>query len=603
MANGYVRLLDTRYEVRDAQEFAGQLADEGLIDGQRIGAIGGSYGGGMSMALGALVDRKTLPDGSLVAWTSPDGKPMKIAAATPNIPWTDIAYSLQPNGRTLDYVDDAPYKGPVGVEKQAFVNGLYVSGLLAPGYYAAPGQDPDADLTGWKTRIEQGEPYDGDPEIQAIIDELTSHHSSYYIDHSEPPAPLLISNGYTDDLFPVDEAVRFYHRTIGEYPDADISLFFGDFGHQRAQNKKDVSEALEQRQLEWMDHFVKGDGPAPTEGVTAYTETCPSDAASGGPYTAGDWARLAPGELRLDQGATQTIAPDAGDPAIGKTFGDVTNADACATAPGDDQPGTANYRLDPAPAGGYTLLGSLTVSAGFGLTTDTSQVAARLLDVGPDGQETLVARGLWRPKRGVAGNQVFQLHPGAWKFEEGHVAKLELLPSDSGGAALTTYGRPSNGQGPVEISDLKLSLPLAERPGSIDGLVKAPAPKTVPAGYELSADFAALPYPQAKVIGKLKVRGKRLWAKVKCPGAFAACNDGDLRVRAVGAGKKGRPNLVAKKKGFDDLAGGKRAKLKMKLTGKARRYFAEHRKLKVKTKTRSTETLGAKKQRKKAVAR
>ena len=53
-ADGYVRLIDNRYEVRDAQEFAGQLADEGvgLIDPQRIGAIGGSYGGGMSMALG-----------------------------------------------------------------------------------------------------------------------------------------------------------------------------------------------------------------------------------------------------------------------------------------------------------------------------------------------------------------------------------------------------------------------------------------------------------------------------------------------------------------------------------------------------------------------
>src|SRR5699024_2449687 len=41
-ANGYVRLIDNRYEVRDAQVFAGELADEGLIDGQKIGAIGGS---------------------------------------------------------------------------------------------------------------------------------------------------------------------------------------------------------------------------------------------------------------------------------------------------------------------------------------------------------------------------------------------------------------------------------------------------------------------------------------------------------------------------------------------------------------------------------
>ena len=68
---GYVRLMDTRYEVRDAQELAGLLADEGRTSSTQIGAIGGSYGGGMSMALAALKDRKMLPDGSLVAMAEP----------------------------------------------------------------------------------------------------------------------------------------------------------------------------------------------------------------------------------------------------------------------------------------------------------------------------------------------------------------------------------------------------------------------------------------------------------------------------------------------------------------------------------------------------
>ena len=43
---GWIHLADTRYEVRDTQYLAGQLADQGLVDGQRIGATGGSYGGG-----------------------------------------------------------------------------------------------------------------------------------------------------------------------------------------------------------------------------------------------------------------------------------------------------------------------------------------------------------------------------------------------------------------------------------------------------------------------------------------------------------------------------------------------------------------------------
>src|SRR3954451_965211 len=39
--NGYVRLMDTRYEVRDAQELSGMLPDEGRTSFTQIGAIGG----------------------------------------------------------------------------------------------------------------------------------------------------------------------------------------------------------------------------------------------------------------------------------------------------------------------------------------------------------------------------------------------------------------------------------------------------------------------------------------------------------------------------------------------------------------------------------
>ena len=72
--------------MRDAQYLAGVLADEGLVDPQRIAATGGSYGGGMSMALAALRDRTMMPNGSLVPWTSPEGTPMRIAAAAPEVP-------------------------------------------------------------------------------------------------------------------------------------------------------------------------------------------------------------------------------------------------------------------------------------------------------------------------------------------------------------------------------------------------------------------------------------------------------------------------------------------------------------------------------------
>ena len=585
-ATGYVRLIDTRYEVRDAQEFAGQLADElssdnvGLIDGQKIGAIGGSYGGGMSMALGALKNRKMLTDYSLVPWTSPLGKPMQIAAAAPNIPWTDLAYSLQPNGSTLDYVADAPYRGRVGVEKQSLVGGLYVSGLGAPGYYSAPGTDPTADITGWRTMLEAGEPYGAS--AQSIVDEITQHHSSYYIDHSIPPAPMLMSSGFTDDLFPADETIRYYNRTRTQYPSADLALFFGDFGHPRAQNKDDVTNALNSATDGWMDHFVMGTGSAPPEGVTAYTETCPKASPSGGPYTSSDWATASKGEIRLDDPSSRTIAPDAGDPAIAAKFNPVTGGGACATADGADQAGTATYRLGAAPAGGFTLMGAATVVADFTLPGDTSQVAARLLDVGPDGQETLVSRGLWRPATGGPTRQVFQLHPNGYTFAEGHVAKLELLPSDSDPGVLGGYGRASNNQQPVTVSNLELRLPVLEKPGSIKGLVKAPEAKVLPSDYQLAADFAALGSPHPKLAKtKLKLKGKKLTGKVACPTEFAVCNDGRLVVttkKPKPTAKK--PKKVAKGK-FTSIAGGRTKGVKMKLTGKAKKYFKAKSKLKV----------------------
>src|SRR6516165_7260297 len=479
-AHGYIRLMDDHYEVRDAQYLAGELVDEGLIEPTHIGATGGSYGGGKSMALAALKDRVMLPDSSLVPWTSPAGTPMSLAAAAPVAPWTDLAYALEPNGGTLDYVIDAPYRGRVGVPKQSIDNGLYIVGCVF--HFCAPvGTDPHADPTGWNTRLNAGEPYDGDPTVTNAISELTTYHSSYYIDHSEAPAPLLILSGFTDDVFPVDEALRYYNRTKTQYPASPVALFFGDIGHQRAQNKAADQAEWVSRIDAWFAHYVKGSAATPFQGVEVLTQTCPASAPSGGPFLADDWAHMAPGEIRLRSGKPQTIAAAGGDPQVGQTFDPVVGPGACAQAPAADEPGTANYRLPPAPAPGYTLLGAPTVIAHFTLPAANSQVAARLLDVAPDGTETLVARGLWRPSLAShPARQVFQLHANGWTFAAGHVPKLELLPNDS------PYGRASNGQGPVTVRNLKLRLPVLDQPGALHNLVKRPAPKLVPAGETLA---------------------------------------------------------------------------------------------------------------------
>lgn len=520
-AEGYNRLMDTRYEVRDAQHFAGMLADEGLVSPTRIGAIGSSYGGGISMALAALRDRVAVGadpvSGNLVLapWRSPKrGLRMRIAAATPDIPWTDLAYSLVPNGRTLDYVADAPYaidpKHPVpGIMKTSFVTGLFAIGL-ATSNYAAPRSDPDADLVTWYTSILAGEPYEQNPVVVDALDELTKHHSSYYIDSSEKPAPLLISNGFTDDLFPPDEALRFYNRTRTQYPRARISLLFMDHGHQRGENKPADLAYLRARQDQWLDYYVKGAGDEPYQGVTVKTQNCAGP--SEGPFSARTWRDLSPGEVRLSSADQQRILPvpsdalkpltDAvGEDAVlpappdavgGLTYdpivGSVVAGGACAAPPSidgakqatTDVPG-ATYEL--AVGGkGFLMTGSPTVVADILSPGPSSEITSRLIDVAPDGSETLVARGLYRADMTLKPEQrVFQLHPNAYRFEPGHKVRLELLPMDF------PYGRPSNLQAPITLSHLELRLPTHDQPDG--GQVRQPAPKIVPAGYRLAADY------------------------------------------------------------------------------------------------------------------
>jgi predicted acyl esterase len=483
-AKGYNHLLDTRYEVRDAQYLLSLLADQGVIQPRKIGTTGGSYGGGMSMALAALRNRIMNADGSLSPWVSPGGRSMEIAAAAPEIPWTDLAYSLLPNGHTLDYVADAPYlkRGRIGIEKQSFVAGLYATGLAASNF-APPGTDPDADVTTWFALINAGEPYDQIPLAQDIADEVTSHHSSYYIDHSVAPAPLLISNGWTDDLFPPDEAIRFYNRTRTEHPKAQIQLYFLDYGHQRGQNKAADTDLLRARENAWFDFYLKGQGSKPQSGrVETLTQVCGGPSA--GPFSAPNWAKLAPGEIRIAGAAAQTVVPAAGDPSRGQAYDPIAGGGACATAPGSDQTGAASYRLTVPAGQAFTLMGSPTIVANINSLGPTSQIAARLLDVAPNGNATLVARGLYRPEVNLgplATRQVFQLHPNGYRFAEGHVAKLELLPND------VPYGRLSNGQLPFTASNLELRLPVLEAPNG--GLIQKPAAKVVPPGYTLATDY------------------------------------------------------------------------------------------------------------------
>jgi hypothetical protein len=285
---------------------------------------------------------------------------------------------------------------------------------------------------------------------------LAKYHSAYYLDPSHPPPPLLMSSGFTDDLFPVDETLRYANRTRRLHPHVPISLLYGDLGHQRAANKPAERTRLIAAIHRWFDHYLRRMGPAPRSGATAFVETCPRSRASIGPFHARTFAGLSRRTLRARSKPVQTVTSDGGDPAVGAAIDPVGGGgDSCKETDPARAPGTGRYVLRKAKKRSFTLIGAPRLAAKLdvqGTAPSTSQLDARLWDVAPDGNsQVLVARGMYRPRTGA---NRWQLHPGAWRFERGHSAVLELLGDDP------PFARPSNGTFTIGIRNLRVSLPV-----------------------------------------------------------------------------------------------------------------------------------------------
>jgi fermentation-respiration switch protein FrsA (DUF1100 family) len=445
---GWIHLADQRYEVRDTQHLLGLLADQGLVRPKAIGVTGISYGGIQSLSLGRLRDRVRLPNGRYRPWRSPRGKQMRIAAAYSRWGASDLTYSLQPNGRYLDF---RPYRigqsiEPAGVAKKSYNDGLYASGNGA-GFYAPTGGAFSSDITKWKMLTDRGEP--GRPDLPAVGRELTRHHSFAGVTGGRS-APMLIQNGWTDDLFPVPEALRAY-RMLGRERGSYAALQVGDFGHPRGQNKAAPDRAMQDQGARFLAAFVKRQGKPPRDrSVLAYTQTCPAEAPAGGPFRARDWDALHPDGLRLAGRAGQTISSSGGDPAVARAIDPIGGGGACVALPAARAAGTAVVeRTVTRP---FTLLGFPTVRASIRTSGRGGMLAARLWDV-HEGQQTLVARGILRLEDNQRGRIVFQLFGNGWRFERGHRAKLELVGSDP------NFVRTSNFEFSVRASKISATLP------------------------------------------------------------------------------------------------------------------------------------------------
>ena len=126
-------------------------------------------------------------------------------------------------------------------------------------------------------------------------------------------------------------------------------------------------------------------------------------------------------------------------------------SDSCKTIDIVNEANSATYRHRFNRA--FTMLGRPTVRAQIQTTGQFGQIAARLWDLMPNGQQRLVDRGVYALHNNQSGRIAFQLHGNGYRFGQGHRVALQLLGRDA------PYYQASNSTFSVQVSNLSVTLP------------------------------------------------------------------------------------------------------------------------------------------------
>lgn len=516
-STGTTQLNSRRYEINDYQYLVGLLADVDAqsraagetplikINPKKVGAVGGSYGGGFSWL--ALTDP---------TWRSPAfDVPMRLAAAVPKYGWTDLLESLLPSGQYRDTRIDAPRKTaiapskvaaapsrhPLGVEKLSIVSGLYGTGNNVSGNHTTfPQYVHDA-----YARLQQGEPYAGDETIEAVVDSFLSDRSAYFQNgfwkrvKKGLRVPLFAMGTWTDPLFPTIETLRFYNKLKSVAPRYPVTTYFGDYQHFVANKAKEwgdlcgddhhvctiddfsnadgildlsknptrVRVGINTRINRFLDHFLRGKGRAPRRNVSATTTICAANATEtykvdepGPEYRAGTWRDLAPSTKRFswDSGGTvASVAVDGHAADSDPVVRDRQDNKCFTTDQTNPGLGILQYETEPLETE-TTLLGLPVLKLDLDTTATEYWLSARLMDLAPDGSLTLVSRGVCKANLATdpdADCRDFAMFGNAWIFGEGHSLVVEVSQSD------TPFLRKTNAPTTMTVGAAELRVPVA----------------------------------------------------------------------------------------------------------------------------------------------
>ena len=254
---GQVNMSDVNVEIADLRSMIAQVVDDGSfeINGDAVAVTGASYGGGHSWAAAITP-----------TFTTALGTPVRIRTVVPIAPWTDLLYSLIPNGLERRSVDT-----PGGL-KLSYVNGLYGSGVRRNP--ARPYPNYPEYFVGWHAWINAAEPTSTDPIYRSIVDGLAGYRSiwwqqSFWSSAAAARTPIFQVQGLTDDLFPLPEAKRMLLALQAIDPTYPIATYLGDLGHPRASNKPGEVDYVLGLLTEWLAYYLKGEGAQPAHVIRA----------------------------------------------------------------------------------------------------------------------------------------------------------------------------------------------------------------------------------------------------------------------------------------------------------------------------------------------
>jgi pimeloyl-ACP methyl ester carboxylesterase len=472
---GQVNLADLNVELRDLRSLISQVTNDPRLqaDADAVGVFGASYGGIQSWL--AAVEPTFTAD--------PGGGQVRIRTIVPIVPATDLLYSLRPNGTPESSIDV-----PGGL-KLSFTEGLFLSGLRRSAARPYPNY-PDY-LFDWNAYLVGTEPNNDPPIGSQIVDGVAGYRSIWWQPgfwsrvasnadpknpDRQPQLPVFQIQGWTDDLFPVPEALRMY-RTLraidASYP---IALYLGDLGHPRAANKQGEVDFVTGQVHRWFDFYLKCKGvPSATCLQPALDVQAAITRIRDQPFDSGQVIRVA----TFDDVANATVAHafpggqvltyDPANPS-GVFFDPLVMAGAESLQPNpvppvpDVVPGdVARYEVrvaDLFAAPALLVAGQPTVTVQVSTAASREQLNLRLYDVKPDGTVLLVTRGTYTldtgsPLRPIGHQKVtITSYGNLWQADQADVLRLEITNVDS------PYIEPSRVPSVTALGKVVLEIPV-----------------------------------------------------------------------------------------------------------------------------------------------